>query len=56
MTPLLPFVLTARIVATVLRKRRSTHPLLRALPYIALLTTAWSWGEFVGYVTGQADG
>jgi hypothetical protein len=55
LTPLLPFALTLRIVANVLRKRRATRPLVRALPFIALLTVAWSWGEFLGYVTGQAD-
>lgn len=55
-TPFLPFVLTARVAATALRKRRATRPLIRAVPTIVRLTIAWSWGEFLGYVTGAANG
>jgi len=48
----LPVLLVARVLLTVLRKRRHVGPCLRALPYLALFATVWAWGEFLGYLTG----
>jgi hypothetical protein len=48
----LPLLLTGRIVAPTLRKRRHVGALLRSLPHLLLLLTCWSWGEFRGYLSG----
>jgi hypothetical protein len=53
-SPLLPFVLLGRVVATVLRKGRHVAACLRAFPHLALFSVVWAWGEFVGYLTGRA--
>ena len=53
---LLPFLLTGRILAPGLRKRRHLERLFTALPLVFLLETVWSGGEFVGYLTGRAVG
>jgi len=37
------------------KKRRTLAAFLKALPLTAALTLSWSWGEFVGYVTGRAN-
>ncbi|MBI4590751.1 MAG: glycosyltransferase [Candidatus Rokubacteria bacterium] len=50
---LLPPLLVGRIAANVFRKRRHAGQLLRAAPALLLLTTAWAWGELVGYTTGR---
>jgi hypothetical protein len=52
--PLLPAVLVLRLFRNVLRKRRNRAAFLRALPFILLLTSVWSFGELVGYLTGRA--
>ncbi|MFO0839370.1 MAG: hypothetical protein U1D55_12705 [Phycisphaerae bacterium] len=49
---LLPFVLTGRILARGLGKRRAGK-VLACAPLIFLLETIWSVGEFVGYATGR---
>lgn len=49
--PLLPGLLVARIITTVLGKGRCYLELARALPWIIVLTIAWSLGEMVGYGT-----
>jgi len=51
--PLLPFVLLLRQWGTVTRTKRNRAAFLKALPLTFLLDIAWSWGEFVGYVTGH---
>jgi hypothetical protein len=53
LSPLLPPMLLLRQFRNVLRTRRSGGAFLRALPLTALLDIAWSYGEFVGYVTGH---
>ena len=53
LTPLLPFVLTWRLLKGVLKKRRFVGRTLLALPLLFLLSTAWSLGEFYGYLTGR---
>ena len=53
MTPLLPFVLFLRQMRKVLASKRNRLAFLRAAPLTFLLNTTWSWGEFVGYITGR---
>jgi hypothetical protein len=48
----LPLLLVARIVLRTLRKRRLVPQLMWSLPYLMLLTTSWSLGEFCGYFAG----
>jgi len=51
--PLLPFVLLLRQLQNVLRTKRNRAAFVGALPLTAMLDVAWSYGEFVGYVTGH---
>jgi hypothetical protein len=51
--PLLPFVLLFRQLGNVLRTKRNRAAFLKALPVTFLLDVVWSYGEFVGYVTGH---
>ncbi|HXM20916.1 MAG TPA: hypothetical protein VN948_06600 [Terriglobales bacterium] len=51
--PLLPFLLLLRQLQNVLRTRRNRAAFVRAFPLTALLDLAWSYGEFVGYLTGH---
>jgi hypothetical protein len=53
LTPLLPFVLTWRLLKGVLQKKRAVMRTLLALPLLFLLSAVWSWGEFVGYASGR---
>jgi hypothetical protein len=52
---LLPAVLLMRVTSHVVRTRRYTGAWLRAFPALVLISTVWSWGEFVGYVTARPD-
>lgn len=54
-SPLLPVVLLARMTRTVLGKGRCRVAFLKAFPLTAALTVAWSWGELIGYLTGQPN-
>jgi hypothetical protein len=54
--PLLPLVLLRRQAAEVFRSGRNRGAFLRALPITMLLDLFWSWGEFVGAVTGRPVG
>ena len=56
LSPLLPLLLTTRIIRTVLARGRALGRLVTALPLVALLAAAWTLGEVVGYLTGKADG
>ena len=51
-SPLLPFLLFARILARVLRNRTYLRRFVTASPAVLLGLAAWSWGECVGYWTG----
>lgn len=51
-TPLLPPLLLARIVRTVLAKRRRRRELLRALPLLVAVCVVWATGEAVGALCG----
>lgn len=53
LTPVLPFVLLLRQAKKVLESRRNRTAFVRSAPVTMLLNTAWSWGEFVGYITGR---
>lgn len=48
----LPLLLPGRIVLRIVGKRRLVPQLARSLPYLLLLTTSWSLGEFCGYLAG----
>lgn len=50
---ILPLLLVARVLLATFRKRRHTGQCLRALPFLFLIAFVWSWGEFLGYLTGQ---
>lgn len=50
-SPLLPFLLLARVMRWVLVKRRHVSVCLAAMPYLLLFSAAWSWGELIGYLT-----
>jgi hypothetical protein len=52
----LPFVLTVRILLQGLGKKRFVKQLIIALPLVFFLQIFWATGEFVGYVTGRAEG
>lgn len=52
----LPVLLLARVVFAVGRKRRHVGACLAAFPYLVLFATAWSWGEFIGYLTARGPG
>lgn len=53
LTPLLPFVLTWRLLKGVLQKKRAIGRALLALPLLFLLSAVWSFGELIGYLTGR---
>ncbi len=53
LSPFLPPLLSARIVRSVVKKRRSVRSPLRTLAVMIWLTAAWSAGELVGYITGD---
>ena len=52
-TPLLPFLLTLRLVKGALQKKRFLGRALLAVPLLFLLSCVWSLGELVGYLTGR---
>lgn len=53
LTPLLPFVLTWRLVKGVVQRRRAIGRTLLALPLLFLLQAVWAIGECAGYLTGR---
>lgn len=53
LSPLLPPILLLRYFQVVRRTGRNQNKFFAALPWLVLLTTAWAWGEFVGYLTGR---
>jgi hypothetical protein len=54
LSPLLPGVLLARMTRLIVVKGRCIGAFCKALPLTALLTLAWSTGEFVGYLTTRS--
>lgn len=49
--PVLPILLLGRMKAASFRSWTNAVRFLRALPYTAALVVAWSWGEWLGYLT-----
>lgn len=54
--PLVPFVLMARMAGRVLPASGERRLFLKALPWLALLSTAWAAGEAAGAMTRQVRG
>jgi predicted dehydrogenase len=52
----LPAVLVGRVAIHVIRKRRCAAEFVGSLPHLMLVSTVWAGGEFLGYVTGRAEG
>lgn len=50
----LPLLMLGRAIVTILRKQRNVSRFILAFPLMVLLTVVWSWGEFIGYLTGRA--
>ena len=53
--PILPFVLWSRVLRSTWRGGRFWSNGLSVLTVALLLVAVWSYGEFVGYVTGRKD-
>jgi hypothetical protein len=54
-SPLLPLLLTARVLGRAVRKGKYLGVTLLALPYLLLLSAAWVLGEFVSYLAGKKE-
>jgi hypothetical protein len=54
LSPLIPVALLVRSGSDVLRKRRLVGCWLKSLLFSIALVTAWSLGELVGYIAGEA--
>jgi Glycosyl transferase family 2 len=54
-TPLLPVLLTARLVRAAQRKAGIAEPTVRAIPYLFLFFVIWAVGETVGYLIGPGE-
>ena len=52
-SPALPFLFMARMTGKALQDAGLQKQFLRALPAILTMVAAWSWGEWLGYVTGR---
>lgn len=52
-SPALPLLLMARMTGKARADTALMRQFLRALPAILMLVAAWSWGEWLGYVTGR---
>ena len=55
LSPFIPLLLLRRLILNILRKRSHLSNFLLALPYIVFFLVLWSWGEFLGYLTGQLN-
>jgi hypothetical protein len=55
LSPLIPVVLLLRSGRDVMRKRRLLAEWLKCLPLSIALTLAWSGGELIGYLAGEAS-
>jgi hypothetical protein len=53
LTPALPALLMARMAARALPEPSLRVRFVRAMPILAALVLAWSWGEWLGYLTGR---
>ncbi len=53
-SPALPVLMLTRMTMMAWKKRRTWSAFVKALPLTAMLIVSWSWGEFIGYITGRA--
>ncbi len=53
LSPLLPLLLMARMSSKALANGELARRFVVALPAIVVLVVAWSWGEWLGYVTAR---
>lgn len=51
--PLLPAVLMTRMVRKAMQSAELRRRILRAIVPLSLMVLAWSWGEWLGYLTGR---
>jgi glycosyltransferase involved in cell wall biosynthesis len=49
----LPVLLPTRVVLSVIKKGRNLGRLVTSVPYLILLMSFWSFGEFCGYLAGE---
>jgi hypothetical protein len=52
-SPALPALLLTRMTSTAAKSRTTRARFLKALPSIAAMVLAWSWGEWLGYATNR---
>lgn len=52
LAPALPLLLMTRMTAKAVKDRVLLRHYVQALPSIVTMVAAWSWGEWLGYVTG----
>jgi len=53
LAPALPALFLARMTAKALGSRRLSHAFLHALAPVVAMVLCWSWGEWLGYLTGR---
>jgi hypothetical protein len=51
LAPTLPLLLLSRMGGRSLSSRKNAFRFIRSLPYLVALVLAWSWGEWLGYLT-----
>ncbi|HUQ19393.1 MAG TPA: hypothetical protein VM099_07240 [Gemmatimonadaceae bacterium] len=51
MAPALPVLLTGRMASKAVSSSKSRGDFIKALPSLLTMVAAWSWGEWLGYVT-----
>lgn len=56
LAPVLPLLLLGRMAKASLRSGANARRYLRALPFTTALVLAWSWGEWLGYLTRRRPG
>jgi glycosyltransferase involved in cell wall biosynthesis len=54
LVPLVPAVILAKIIRRVRQNDSKGRELLLSFPLLLLFVLAWSWGEFLGYLSGLA--
>jgi len=52
-SPVLPMLIMGRMAAKAFRSRKLARSFLRSLGPLTLMVISWSWGEWLGYLTGR---
>ena len=52
-SPALPVLMLTRMTLMARKKQRTWGSFVKAFPLTAMLIVSWSWGEFIGYITGR---